>query len=39
MGCALLSGKAFDAGYIKTLLVGGTALYTARCDHVSHLLC
>lgn len=31
MACAILSGKAFDAGYVKHLLVGGTVLYTAGC--------
>ncbi|ORY83513.1 major facilitator superfamily domain-containing protein [Leucosporidium creatinivorum] len=29
MACAVLSGKLFDAGYIRYLLCGGTLLYTA----------
>ncbi|SCV73621.1 BQ2448_6051 [Microbotryum intermedium] len=29
LACAVISGKAFDAGYIKYLLVLGTCIYTA----------
>lgn len=29
MACAIISGKLFDAGYLRYLLCGGTVLYTA----------
>lgn len=29
MACAVISGKLFDAGYIRYLLWGGTVLFTA----------
>lgn len=29
--CTIFAGKAFDAGYTKHLLVGGSLLFAARC--------
>lgn len=30
LACAILAGNAFDAGYVKHLLIGGTVLFAAR---------